>query len=617
MQDPGIQKAAHTVPFLKITGTDLFYLALLSLLPLIGAQFGYGNQAEQIPVIQRLFDPDYLPGDFFVDSAAVLGQPRYYYAAFFASLERWVSLPVLMQIMSILSSFTLGLVTFLTATKVFSTTALGAALAATLAVVNASFHLGFAGYLRFDSFQPANIAIPLALFAIYFMLESRYWLGAFFGALASAFHPTIGAEITLLGFGGVGASLFFFQTQEPVRWLALIGAVLLFVLSLIVLWVLPSIGTGGAKLSNEEFFSIIAQFRAPHHYLGLEFDNRAWLQAGAFLATMTALAVIHTGQYSVSRPVFALWAAVLMVLVLCAASLWFVDIQHSRIWVTAQVFRMLMVLKWLGFLYFGWAAGQWLGALALAPLALVAAVVVASADANPYVALMVLITWLGFRLLNISNVLQILISIPVLILAVMLQRKFGIDDQSLRALVALIALGSIYILPWRSLLGTLTAAGVVAASLAGAVTMRHNGIFGIESFRSQYQWPDLSGDEFDIARMAKKVSPVGSVWMIPPDLIVFYTLAERPVVVNFLAIPFEDSAMAQWRARIDALYGPISGGGFPALNQMKILYKQSPNLETAAERYGAKFAILHAETPWLGKILAENDSFKAVQIIDN
>ena len=431
LQDPDIQKAALTVPTLKITGTDFFYLALLSLLPLIGAQFGYGNQAEQIPVIQRLFDPDYLPGDFFVDSAAVLGQPRYYYAAFFAFLERWISLPVLIQVMSIVTSFALGLVTFLTATKVFSTTALGAALAATLAVVNASFHLGFAGYLRFDSFQPANIAIPLGLFAVYFMLGGRYWLGAFLGALASVFHPTIGAEITLLGFGAVAVTLLLFQKQdqEPAGWPGLIGAGLMFLFSLFVLWVLPSIGTGGEKLSNEKFFAIIAQFRAPHHYLGLGFGSEAWLEAGAFLVTAVALAIIHARQNSISQSVFALWAAVAMVLVLCAASLWFVDIQHSRIWVTAQVFRMLMVLKWLGFLYFGWAAGQWLGVRALAPLALVAAVVVASADANPYVALIVLVTWLIFRLSSISNRLQIFLSIPVLIWVVMIQRKYGIDDQ--------------------------------------------------------------------------------------------------------------------------------------------------------------------------------------------
>ncbi len=63
----------------------VLFLFLIAFLPLFAIQFGVGNQLEQFSLIERLRNPGFAPGDFYLDSAAVLGQPRYYYSLLIAA----------------------------------------------------------------------------------------------------------------------------------------------------------------------------------------------------------------------------------------------------------------------------------------------------------------------------------------------------------------------------------------------------------------------------------------------------------------------------------------------------------------------------------------------------
>jgi hypothetical protein len=72
--------------------------------------------------------------------------------------------------------------------------------------------------------------------------------------------------------------------------------------------------------------------------------------------------------------------------------------------------------------------------------------------------------------------------------------------------------------------------------------------------------------------------------------------------------------MTDWRARVEAIYGPISGSGFAAQKSMIDNYRTMPHLDVAARDYGATFAVLYKDTPWTGPVLAQNDEFKAVAI---
>lgn len=184
---------------LSLSSRDIALLVILTALPVLGYQFGMGNQVEQFPIIERFRDPNFIVGDFYTDSAVHFG-PRFYYSHFVSFLTHIAPLPVVIFVLTCAVNFGLALVTFLAVRLRLGTTAAGAATAAALAVANSSFALGLAGYVRFESFQPASIAIPLSLLGFLWLADGRRYAaaGAFFAASLS--HPLIGLEVALIAY---------------------------------------------------------------------------------------------------------------------------------------------------------------------------------------------------------------------------------------------------------------------------------------------------------------------------------------------------------------------------------------------------------------------------------
>jgi hypothetical protein len=168
---------------LDLSGRDVALLAVLTALPLLGYQFGMGNQVEQFPIIERLRDPSFIAGDFYTDSAATFG-PRYYYSMLLSLLTSAASLPIVVLLLTCAANLALVVVTFTAASKRLGATAAGAAIAAALAVTNSSFPLGLAAYLRYESFQPASLAVPLSFLGFVWLTEGKRYaaVGAFFVA---------------------------------------------------------------------------------------------------------------------------------------------------------------------------------------------------------------------------------------------------------------------------------------------------------------------------------------------------------------------------------------------------------------------------------------------------
>ena len=87
---------------------EVLFIALLAVLATaVGYRFGFGNQLEQLPLIQRLLDPTFLEHDFYVTGASQFG-PRYYYAHIIAALARIVpwSRKRLRRLLSLLATST-------------------------------------------------------------------------------------------------------------------------------------------------------------------------------------------------------------------------------------------------------------------------------------------------------------------------------------------------------------------------------------------------------------------------------------------------------------------------------------------------------------------------------
>ena len=109
---------------LDLSGRDVALFAVLTALPLLGYQFGMGNQVEQFPIIERLRDPKFIAGDFYTDSATTFG-PRYYYSLLLSLLTSAASLPVVVLLLTCAANLALVVVTFAAARKNLGATAAG------------------------------------------------------------------------------------------------------------------------------------------------------------------------------------------------------------------------------------------------------------------------------------------------------------------------------------------------------------------------------------------------------------------------------------------------------------------------------------------------------------
>lgn len=593
------------------TGATTVLLMMLALLPLIGAQFGYGNQIEQILIAERLRDPSFAAHDFFLASASGFG-PRIYYARALAAAQSVLPLPVVIHGGMVLFSLLLASVAYMTARRVLGAGWVGAGLAAVMAVANGSFSLGLAGYLRFDSFQPANPAVALAFLGVLGLLLGRVWLALPAFVLAGLLHPLIGAEVAATAYAAVLITVLFVPRgpDDPgTRALPVALSGLAFGAAMVVAWAVPTLG-GDQVGGPAPVFDIVAAFRAPHHYLGLDFPRRSWLVAGLFVAALLVAIIAHLNDRGVSRGTAALILMAAAALGLCFASLYFVDIAHSDLWSTAQVFRMLMIVKWVGFLFLGWFFGHAIARHG-APAALIAGLAVLStADAHGYAVAIAVTALLALAPARDRMPVSWAIAAVASLAIAFYMRRFGIGDQGARVALGLALL---WLLAGDTPLRQLSAVAITAVALIATFVTRHEGFLGWHALRAQYTWSDLTGADHRIARAAGEVSPEGAIWVLPPELENFRILAHRGVVVDFTSIPFGGAGMTDWRARVDAVYGPVAGSGFAAQKSMDENYRTAPGLE-AARDYGATFAVLYRDTPWTGPVLAENETYVAVPI---
>lgn len=599
----------------KLDRRDIALLALLTALPALGYQFGIGNQIEQFSIVERLRDPTFLQGDFYVDSAAGFG-PRYYHALVLSFLSRFAPLPAVVFVLTAVTNFALAAITLVAARDRLGASALGAGVAAAFAVVNSSFALGLAAFVRFESFQPASIAIPLSLMGFVLLLERRRFAAAASFAAASLFHPLIGVEIGAIAYAACALAEVGLR-RSPAPLVAYIPSGLLFVAIVSAAWVLPSLPPAQDRLSAEEFFAILPTFRSPHHYLAAVFPLENFIRAGAFILGVVILYFqLPEKDEGADFSRRAMIAAAAIVVALCAASIILVDLLHNRAATTAQVWRNLLLLKWIGFLFFGAAVSRWVAEGR--PLAMVAAfsTLIATGEAQPFMMLAAIAAVLVAGVAPLTPLRRAAFSVLLVALSVVLTLKIGVREEAARALLAAASIGALYASPLAGALAAGAVGAVIAALLAFGVLNRRLDLVDLAIFKPTYSLRDLKGDDAEIARWIRAGTPEGAAWITPPAFENFRLIARRPIVADFTSIPLGDAAMREWRRRMTLLYGEVEGGGFRAARAMDRNYHAiSPDaLARLSVGFNAPYAVLYRETPSTGEVLHENETYKAVRI---
>jgi hypothetical protein len=243
-----------------------------------GIGIGYSNHTGLIPVVRRLLDPQYLPGDFGIATRLFHHRP---YAEAVAALARFVGEDGALIVLALTGKILLALSLMVLARALGLSTAgyvaVGALIAAEIAYVGRGLESNT--LVGDPTIMPPPFAHAFALLAIASLIRSRYRTGAFFVGASFLFHLQIGL---ILGFLLVPFYLARFREKPGEIW----SCVVLFLLPAApALFYLQQMVGGG--LAGSTWTLDYIRFRHPHHF---ELRSTARAVAAAVFLTVQWIA---------------------------------------------------------------------------------------------------------------------------------------------------------------------------------------------------------------------------------------------------------------------------------------------------------------------------------------
>ena len=591
-----------------------------------GYVFGEFNQVEHLPMVFRIMDADYLTQDFYVNATAITN-PRFYYVWLLAGAGEWIPLPLLFVILTCLANAFIAAVTWYAARQM-SDSDVAAVLACSMVIAVNAFNEGGAAQLPRSFLGPALLARPFAMLALWLTIRGEVLRPALLFIVAIAMHPLVGAETAAVALAAAGITTLYAAVGTAVDWRPVVvgtvrrlGAIALAVAGAMFLLYRGEL-TG--SLSTERFIHIIAETRAPFHYLPSTFGFGSHMAFAVFC--LAALLAWLRWRRQMPKPELApaILAASVVVLLACVGGWVFVELVPTRLWASAQTFRMTYLIKWFGFLLFGCTAS--VAIRAGAPLAEQLSgllLVLGFGRFQPAVALLgnfgiEATRWLGQGRSLIATVAALgavvfsagLVTVPT---------RFRPEEPLVLALM--LGMGACLLMvssaAWRLVLPALViGTGVLALVTfrASPPTIRLARSVGIAA-------PRLSLAESSkvwtlAAQFARDNTPADAVFIVPPRLGGFRLISERADVVDNKLFPFGDAAMEEWYARMLFTHTGGGNGELPNLMALDAHYAtiDDEHLRAVRRRYGATHALLWPGVSTDMPELFADEYFKIVRI---
>lgn len=581
-------------------------------------RFGSGNQIEQLPIILRAINQNWLRNDFFTDVASTPG-PRMFYASFIAFWARIIPIHWVFLILHLLSTTLTALLTGFLAKDLFGKNA--ALLTIVLVSAGGNITLGGASFLTSNDMTPQSLVMPLIVGAVWATYRQKPLISAILAVGSAIFHPLIGLEVAaiLLATSLIGKLLIHKSLTRPnksllIAWIASTGIIAL------TTWLWFTLISRYGGIDTQRYIEILAYFRHPHHYVPSSFPLKTYLEAFFFL-TAVAISIHWLRLKSFGTPKYLKFSILIaiIVLLLCVGGYIFVEIIPSRLWVTAQTFRLLFLVNLIGYLLIAGGIGNRLES---------------EDNADRYEAMILILSTYSATLMGIIFILKNLRS--------KLSRFVQFQPSTYTGLMTAVILGyatfrppsgvqfttlSILFLLFVTLAGV-TISRVVKLSLGiGYLTFMVFLLFSfvfsqnpLERITQKFVHPPVltskhSSEPFaSIARFARENTPQDTVFLTPPYWGGFRILAERAIVVDFKAFPFQEPAMLEWQQRLLDCYGRPVATGFAAIPEMTRNYERITDgtILSLQNKYGITYAVLYIETPTRFPIVFSTDDFKVV-----
>ena len=577
--------------------------------------YGISDQIEQLPIILRLLDVSYLPHDFFVNASAEFG-PRWYFSHGIAALAGTADrLPALFWVLTLLANGSISVISFFFARSLFHKSNLAGSLAAALVMSVPAFGLGYPPDVYQTLLIESTLSIPLIFLAIQAAANGYLMAGTLLTGVAAILHPLFGLEAGALMIASYGVVEFARHRKlSELPWKTLmVSTGILGGFSL--LWILPMLSQ--ERIASETFIEIVAFFRHPHHYVPSTFPFLDYVVALGFL-TATVVAWVWWRK-SFEAPPFAahfLLALTLLIWLGCLAGYVFVEIIPLRMIVTAQMFRLLFILKWFGLLLFGGSIAHFLEKEQDATAGVLLVSVLSPITAGFVFFSQAMRNWISGRLPALKIFVE---PVPILLITVTFLFQFGFRNYLLLILFLLIG---VFISFDRKMIYAGVTAGFFLIVFTGIFRERlplPNSITRVyEDFGSKFQitYSDIGVQGREAAMFALENTPSESVFLTPPAFGQFRLLANRAIVVDFKAFPFQDLAMQEWYDRMATVYGTSNMRGLAMIPPLENSYRNihDDKLLALQTEYSITHAILFVETETQFPVLFENNAYKIVEL---
>ncbi|HEX3043373.1 MAG TPA: DUF6798 domain-containing protein [Bacillota bacterium] len=577
--------------------------------------YGVSDHIEQLPIIIRSIDSSYLVNDFFTN-VNVQSIARSFYAHFIAILAGSEhNLPFVFLILTLFSNISISVITFLLTYRLFNNSKLAGIYASALVMSVITFGLGWLSVIYQKSMIPSTIAIPFIMGAIWSVVCGNLVVGMILSGIATFFHPLFGLEIGGVLFITFGAAHLISKrkiTKEG--WKTIIPS-LLILITLVLIFFIPEVKQ--SSIDSNLFIYILAYFRHPHHYIPSAFKVSDYIYAIAFLCAI--FLIYYRGRRERegwSNLIIAILG--ITVILLCIGGYIFVEIIPSRIWVTAQTFRLLYIVKWIGLIIIaGMIADKNLGK-SMKRLYLVSVL-------NPlFLGGVALSETLSERIgQNCNRFLKVLVPSLILLIPFALLGYLSTPLPS----VLLLALYALLIflfgkLPQKILYPVLLM-GLVLTIAVGIFSSRlpylkQSSFINSKANHLALKFTSELGPEGDeVVEFARRNTKEGSIFLTPPDWGQFRLRARRAIVADLKAFPFADKAMLEWYDRIVNCYGkPKLKGYARALNELNENYRgiNDKILLNLQGKYNFSYAVLYRQTVSNFKVIFQNGKYKVVYL---
>lgn len=531
---------------------------------LLSYSFGNFDHIEQLPIIYRTLDSEYLINDFFVNSNANFS-PRYYYAHLMALLSYLGGAPLAFFLGTLFSNISVSLLTYVTAKEIFGKERVGI-IASALVMVLPMISLGSVVVLHATYFTPTTLVFPIILLSFYFFIKKKLLYAILCTGIVSIFHVLMGFEYGVL----LLSTSIIIDILDKRSMIDILKKSSLFLIIFLFLSInlIPHF-QNKTSIDSQLFIEIIANFRHPHHYvlseilIPIEIIKLFFLSALGIMAFRSSKSIITSSIYLKKITIIGI-----LLFIAAIAGWFFTEVVPSKLVTTLQTLRILNLFKWIVLLFIAHFISL-----------IISKKKFGLKEILGLVCIVVLIIFSRISIIKITMVLSLYSFILGLIY---------INQKKLVYLV-FISVGLFLI--------------VAESSYFKDVNPYQRNYLGF--------YP-LEPNKKEIVDYVSENSGKDAIFLNPADFGFMRTRAKRAIVIDFKAFPFSEIAMKEWYDRVQDCYGLDK-------NNLDTHYQNldDENLSHLQKKYAFNYAILFTKTKTEFPVIFSNSEYKIIDLRKN